>query len=133
MRQRRFHEGFQAVGSTHRLRFGMVKGAEIAKRLEKFRGQDQRQEPGGKRDRRTVVAKVQRAEVGETKVNRHQRNRQGGEKFKYARREKGHAQHFHGALTKILRRQANVFGFRFTTTKDPQGFHAAQPVQEMAA
>jgi hypothetical protein len=46
MCKRRFHEGFQAVGCTNGLCFGVIKGAQIAQRLEKFRRQNQRQEAG---------------------------------------------------------------------------------------
>jgi ethanolamine transporter EutH len=45
--QRRFQEGFQAIGGTNGLRFGVIESAKIAKRLEKLQapgsGQENRQ------------------------------------------------------------------------------------------
>ena len=76
MGQRRFQERFQAIGGANRLGFGVIEGPQIAKRLEKLRRQDQRQEPGGKGHRRAVMAEIQRAEVGEAEVDRHEGNRQ---------------------------------------------------------
>ena len=61
----------------------MVKGAQIAQWLEKLRRQNQRQEAGGKRDARPVMAEIKFAEVGETEINRDQRNGQRREELQY--------------------------------------------------
>src|SRR5690606_21266267 len=100
--QRRFKEGFQAVSRADCLRFGMIKRPQIAQWLEELRRQDQGEETGRQRYRGAVVAKIQRAKVGEPKVNRDQRNGQRGEELQQAGGEERQTQHFHGALTEVL-------------------------------
>ena len=79
------------------------------------------------------MAEVQLAKVREAKIDRHQRNGEGGEKLQHPGGEEGQTQDFHGALAKILRGVANIIDFCLTAVKNTQGFHAAQAIEEMAA
>ncbi|CCJ83714.1 hypothetical protein BN133_91 [Cronobacter dublinensis 582] len=130
---RGFKEGFQTVGRANRLRFGVIKGAEVAQRLEEFRCEDQRQETREQRHAGAIMAKIQLAQIRKAEVDRHQRDRQRGEKFQHAGGEKREAQHFHRALAEILRRRADVVGLRRAAMEKTQGFHAAQAVKKVAA
>ncbi|MOA09686.1 hypothetical protein D3C78_1295380 [compost metagenome] len=85
MGKRCFEECFQAVSGTNGLRFGMIKRAQIAQRLEKFGCQNEREETGRQRHCRAVVTKIERAEIRETEVNGYQGNRKRSKEFKYAR------------------------------------------------
>ncbi|CCK01964.1 hypothetical protein BN129_445 [Cronobacter sakazakii 701] len=133
MLNRRFKERFQAIRRADSLCFGMVKGAEIAQRLEKFRCQNQRQETGEQRHAGAVMAKIQLAQIREAEIDRHQRNGKRGEKLQHAGGEEREAQYFHGALAEILRGGLNVVRFRCAAVEKTQGFHTAQAVKEVAA
>ena len=82
MCKRGFHEGFQTVCCTNGLCFGVIKRAQIAQGLEKFRRQNERQEASSQCDARPVVAKIEFTEVGKTEVNRDQCDGQGGKELK---------------------------------------------------
>ncbi len=83
MGQRRFKEGFQAVSCAHGLGLGVIEGAQIAQRLKEFRGQNQGQEACREGHGSAVMTKIESAQVGETKIDGDQRNRQGGKELQY--------------------------------------------------
>ncbi|MPN27822.1 hypothetical protein SDC9_175256 [bioreactor metagenome] len=82
MCKRGFHEGFQTVCCTNGLCFGVIKRAQIAQGLEKFRRQNEREEAGSQCDTCAVVSKIEFAKVGKTEVNRDQCDGQGGKELK---------------------------------------------------
>ena len=79
------------------------------------------------------MAKVELSQIGKTKVNGDQRNRQRGEKLQDTGGEKRQAQHFHCPLAEILRGLAYVVRLRFAAMKNTQRFHTAQAIEKMAA
>ncbi|SQD05503.1 Uncharacterised protein [Escherichia coli] len=74
MGERGFHKRFQTVSCTNSLGFSMIKRTEIAQWLEKLWRKDQGQKTRSQRHTGIVVTKIQLAEIGKTKVDRHQSN-----------------------------------------------------------
>gem|GEM_PF-6655539 len=76
-------ERFQRICRACRLRFSVIKGAQIAQRLEKLRCKDQRKKAGEQRYAGAVMTEIKFAKVREAKVDGNNGNGQRGKKLQY--------------------------------------------------